>query len=30
LASLVVGHMLKVFNSRSFTKEVTHLSKAFA
>src|ERR1035437_4287113 len=30
LASLVVGHMLKVFNSRGFTEEVTHLSKAFA
>ena len=30
LATLVVGHMLKVFNSRGFIEEVTHLSKAFA
>lgn len=30
LASLVVGHMLKVFNSRCVIEEVTHLSKASA
>ena len=30
LASLVVGHMLKVFNSCSFTEKVTYLSSAFA
>ena len=30
LASLIVGHVLKVLSSRGLVKEVTHLSKACA